>query len=80
MVGSQVTGEIRMCKKKLMAPRDSEVKEQLQSTNKPAVSSKEREGSGKDENGSVPEANELPRSSLEEDEPQASLDLYPGGV
>lgn len=44
------------------------------------MSSKEREGSGKDENGSVPEANELPRSSLEEDKPQASLDLCPGGV
>lgn len=25
-VGSQVTGEIKMCKKKLMAPRDSEKK------------------------------------------------------
>lgn len=48
-----------MCKKKLMAPRDSEKKEQLLRTNKPAVSSEGRQG--EDESGSVPEATELPK-------------------
>lgn len=60
-VGSQVTEEIRMCKKRLMVPRDLERGEQLKRTNKSAVSSKKEEGSEKDENGSVPEANELPK-------------------
>lgn len=44
-----------------MVPRDLETEEQLKRTNKSAVSSKKEEGSGKDENGSVPETNELPK-------------------
>lgn len=43
-----------------MVPRDSKREEQLKRTKESAASSKE-EGSEEDEDGSVPEANELPK-------------------